>query len=153
MPVPPQQFYQRPVYQWPGFAHRLSAAVLLWALTQSPAALAEPIDEHTSQMLVGAVEAAFELDLYNSRCRSDVSGRSSSNLNKELVSRYRITAINVQDDYFPEAGYRDAHARMEADFLNRLRELGGCPGAKETGLRDILRERYQKAMSEVARQP
>ncbi|MBK1648052.1 hypothetical protein CKO36_05395 [Rhabdochromatium marinum] len=103
-------------------------------------------------MLVNAVEAAFELDLFNNRCRSDVSGRRSENLNKELVSRYRITVLDVQDDYFPEGYYRDAQSRMEADFLDQLRNIGGCEGAKQAKLRDTLRARYETAMEAVARQ-
>lgn len=135
------------------FAHQARAAALLWALLQPPLALAEPIDAATETLLVNAVEAAFELDLYNRRCRGDQSGRRSENLNKELVSRYRMTVIDVQDDYFPEGYYRDAQARMQADFLQALRELGGCEGAKAAGLRDALRTRYQDAMAEVSSQP
>lgn len=131
----------------------LFALAGLWLGLQAPCALAEPPDEQTQLLLVNAVEAAYELDLYNSRCRSDVAGRGSGNLNKELVSRHRITVMDILDDYFPEKSYRDARARMEADFLNQLRDLGGCAGAKEAGLRDHLRERYQKAMSEVGGRP
>jgi hypothetical protein len=122
-------------------------------LLQPLLTLAAPLDEATQAMLVNAVEAAFELDLYNSRCRSDQSGRRSENLNKELVSRYRMTVLDVQDDYFPEGYYRDAQARMQADFLARLRDLGGCEGAKAARLRDTLGQRYDEAMAAVARQP
>lgn len=131
---------------------RHCAAGLLLALMHGLPALAEPVDEHIQALLVNAAEAAFELDLYNSRCRSDQSGRRSENLNKELVSRYRMTLIDIQDDFFPEGYYRDAQARMQADFLTRLRDLGGCAGAKASGLRDTLGERYEQAMTEIARQ-
>ncbi|MCF7992977.1 MAG: hypothetical protein K9M02_21265 [Thiohalocapsa sp.] len=110
-------------------------------------------DEATQALLVDAVEAAFEMDLYNARCRSDQSGRRMENLNKELVSRYRMTVLDVQDDYFPEGYYRDAQERMQREFQERLREMGGCPGAKEARLRDTLRERYESAMAEVAKGP
>ena len=122
-------------------------------LVQAAPAFAEPLDEHTEAMLVNAVEAAYELDFYNRRCRMDQSGRRSENLNKELVSRYRLTVIDVQDDYFPEGYYRDAQARMQADFLARLRDLGGCDGAKAAGLRDTLGERYDQAMTDLSRRP
>jgi hypothetical protein len=129
------------------------AAAVLWTAGHTPAVLAESLPENTQALLTHAVEVAFALDLYNSRCRSDLSGRRSENLNKELASRFRLTIIDVQDDYFPEGYYRDAQARMEADFLDRLRTLGGCAGAKAAGLRDTLREDYQQAMAQVARQP
>ena len=99
------------------------------------------------------MEAAFELDLYNTRCRSDQSGRRTENLNKELVSRFRMTVLDVQDDLFPEGYYRDAQARMERDFLERLRAMGGCAGAKEAGLRNDLGARYDAAMAEIGKRP
>jgi hypothetical protein len=117
------------------------------------AAALELLDEQTEQLLVEAVEAAYELDLYNNRCRGDRSGRRLENLNKELVSRFRMTALDVQDDLFPERYYRDAQGRMERDFLERLRAMGGCAGAKEKRLRDELRERYESAMAEIAELP
>jgi hypothetical protein len=125
----------------------LAAALLLCT---SLARGAELLDEQTEQLLINAVEAAFELDLYNSRCRSDQSGRRTENLNKELVSSFRMTVLDVQDDLFPEGYYRDAQARMQRDFLERLRALGGCPGAKEARLRDELGARYDAAMAEIA---
>jgi hypothetical protein len=142
----------QPIQPRPASPRLLLAAGLLWTLAQGSIALAAPLDEATKSMLVNAVEAAFELDFYNRRCRSDQSGRRSENLNKELVSSYRMTVLDVQDDYFPEGYYRDAQARMQADFLEQLRDLGGCEGAKAAGLRDSLRKRYEDAMAEVARQ-
>jgi hypothetical protein len=126
----------------------LLVAVLVW-----PEAPADDLDPATQQLLVDAVQAAFEVDLFNSRCRSDMSGRRTENLNKELVSRYRMTVLDVQDDLFPEGYYRDAQARMESDFRSRLRDIGGCPGAKEQRWRDTLQEHYDRLMAEIARQP
>jgi hypothetical protein len=100
-------------------------------------------------LLVEAVEAAFELDLYNLRCRNDESGRHTENLNKELASSYRMTVLDVLDDLFPEGYYRSARERMQQDLLNRLRELGGCAGAKNSGLRTELAERYDSAMGQL----
>lgn len=111
------------------------------------------LDEQIRQQLVNAVEAAYELDLYNNRCRSDQSGRRTENLNKELVSRYRMTVIDVKDDLFPEGYYRDAEARMNRDFVERLRALGGCAGAKQARLPNELAERYDQAMAEIAAGP
>jgi hypothetical protein len=125
----------------------LAAGLLCSSLARG----AELLDEQTEQLLINAVEAAFELDLYNNRCRSDQSGRRTENLNKELVSRFRMTVLDVQDDLFPEGYYRDAQARMERDFLERLREMGGCAVAKEARLRDQLGARYDAAMAEIAR--
>jgi hypothetical protein len=125
----------------------------LLALAAPAAHCGEPLDEETDQLLVEAVEAAFELDLYNARCRSDQSGRNTENLNKELASRLRMTVIDVQDDLFPEGYYRDAQERMERDFLARLRDIGGCDGAKKAGLRDSLGERYDTAMEQIAKRP
>ena len=125
----------------------------LLVLAAPPARCGEPMDKETEQLLVNAVEAAFELDLYNARCRSDQSGRNTENLNKELASRLRMTVIDVQDDLFPEGYYRDAQARMERDFLARLRDIGGCDGAKKAGLRDSLGARYDAAMDQIAKRP
>ncbi|MEA3640282.1 MAG: hypothetical protein VBE63_10095 [Lamprobacter sp.] len=107
------------------------------------------LDAQTQQLIVDAVEAAFELDLYNNRCRQDRSGRRTENLNKVLASGFRMTVLDAQDDLFPERYYRDAQARMTQAFVTRLRELGGCAGAKEAKLRDALRERYERTMAEL----
>lgn len=111
------------------------------------------LDAETEQLIVDAVEAAFELDLYNNRCRQDRSGRRTENLNKVLASSFRMTVLDAQDDLFPEGYYRDAQARMSADFLERLQALGGCAGAKEKRLRDSLRERYDQAMQRLEQFP
>ncbi|WP_462320311.1 hypothetical protein [Halochromatium sp.] len=123
---------------------------LVWALLAPVQAQAEAsLDEQTQALIVDAVEAAFELDLYNNRCRQDRSGRRTENLNKILASGFRMTVLDAQDDLFPEGYYRDAQARMTEDFLRRLREMGGCSGAKEAKLRDALRERYDRAIHEL----
>ncbi|MGB5833566.1 MAG: hypothetical protein WBG92_16445 [Thiohalocapsa sp.] len=132
---------------------KLAGVTLCALLATSSARASELLDEQTEQLLVGAVEAAYELDLYNNRCRSDRSGRRTDNLNKALASRFRMTVLDVQDDLFPEGYYRDAQDRMNRDFLQRLRDLGGCAGAKEARLRDSLRERYETAMAEIKGRP
>lgn len=123
----------------------LSSALLAPQQARAQASL----DEQTQQLIVNAVEAAFELDLYNNRCRQDRSGRRTENLNKILASGFRMTVLDVQDDLFPEGYYRDAQARMTEDFLARMREMGGCSGAKEAKLRDELHERYDQAIAEL----
>ncbi len=144
----------------PPHAHprRMWLATALVLLLGLPSATLVAVDEAfltdaDRALLVEAVEAAFELDLYNARCRNDQSGRRTENLNKELVSRFRMTVLDVLDDLFPEGYYRDAQARMREDFLTRLRELGGCAGAKSAGLRDALGTRYEAAMEAVSAQP
>lgn len=128
---------------------RIAAVLAALLMCSGLARGAELLDEQTEQLLINAVEAAFELDLFNRRCRSDQSGRGTENLNKELVSRFRMTVLDVQDDLFPEGYYRDAQARMQRDFLARLREMGDCAGAKEARLRDVLGARYDAAMAEL----
>lgn len=133
------------------------AVRLVWGLGAVLLALLGPLqlqaqvqlDEQTQALIVNAVEAAFELDLYNNRCRQDRSGRRTENLNKVLASGFRMTVLDAQDDLFPEGYYRDAQARMSEDFLRRLREMGGCSGAKEAKLRDALRERYEQAIAQL----
>ncbi len=107
------------------------------------------IDEQTEALIVNAVEAAFELDLYNNRCRQDRSGGRTEDLNKILASSFRMTVLDAQDDLFPEGYYRDAQARMAQDFLERMREMGGCSGAKEAKLRDELHKRYKRALEKL----
>jgi hypothetical protein len=114
---------------------------------------APPLDEQTQAIIVDAVEAAFELDLYNNRCRQDRSGRRTENLNKVLASGFRMTVLDAQDDLFPEGYYRDSQERMTRDFLERLRAMGGCAGAKEAGLRNALRERYEQAIERLEQFP
>ena len=142
----PQTLLPRPI-------RRLASIALFAVLTADIARSATMLDEQTEQLLINAVEAAFELDLFNNRCRSDQSGRRTENLNKELASRFRMTVLDVEDDLFPEGYYRDAQARMQRDFLERLRDMGGCAGAKAERLRDSLRERYDSAMAEIAAKP
>jgi hypothetical protein len=111
---------------------------------------AQPLlDEETEQLLVQAVEAAAELDLYNARCRSDRSHRRTDNLNKELASRFRMTVLEVEDDLFPERSYRKAKERLQRDFLAKLKQAGGCKEAKKAGMPGKLRERYDGLMSEI----
>lgn len=119
-----------------------------------PAALAAlPLDEEQARVLVEAVESASALDLYNARCRSDNSGRFMDNLNKALVGRLRITVITIQDDLFPERGYRQAQRRMQEDFLKTLSDAGGCKGAKESGLPERMRARHRELLEAIERLP
>ena len=111
------------------------------------------MDEGTEQLLVEAVEAAADLDLYNARCRGDVSGRRTEVLNKAMVGKLRTTVLAVQDDLFPERSYRRTQQRLESDFLDRLREIGGCQGAKDSELPDALRRRYQEKLDAVRALP
>lgn len=135
-----------------------------WTLVSSPilltiALFAQPLtaqpllDESTEGLLVDAVEAAVAWDLYNARCRSDGSGRRAANLNKELASRFRMTLIDVQDDLFPEGSYRRAQERLQRDFLDQLKEAGGCREAKKSGMPGRLRERYDELMREIEALP
>jgi hypothetical protein len=117
------------------------------------AALAPLLDEETEQLLVEAVTAAAELDLYHARCRSDVSGRRTDNLNKELASKFRMTVLKVQDDLFPERSYRRAQERLQRDFLAKLKAAGGCSGAKASGMPAQLRNRYNELVGEIERLP
>jgi len=126
------------------------AGVVATALLIGAWASARPyLDEETEQLLVQAVETAARLDLYGSRCRSDVSGRHIDNLNKELVGKLRMTVIDVQDDLFPEGSYRRAQERLQRDFFNELKEAGGCKGAKAAGLPKQLKSRYDGLMQEI----
>ena len=110
---------------------------------------AVPLDPETEQLLVEAVEAAAALDFFNARCRSDNSGRHIDNLNKELVGKLRVTVISVQDDLFPERDYRRAQQRMQEQFIGVLREVGGCKGAKDSGLRDRLQASFREKLAAV----
>lgn len=112
-----------------------------------------PVDAQTAAILVGAVEAASALDQYNARCRSDVSGRHTDNLNKALVGKLRLTVISVLDDHFPEHNYRRAQARLQEQFMETLRQADGCKGAKDSGLPQTLRERYQSALEAIKALP
>jgi len=107
------------------------------------------IDEQTEQLLVDAVEAAAEFDLYNARCRSDGSGRRTDNLNKELAGKFRMTVLDVEDDLFPERSYRRAKERLQREFLETLKQAGGCKEAKKAGMPAKLRERYNNLMQEI----
>lgn len=130
----------------------LSAAVLLAA---APAWLPArgSLGEQTERLLVEAVAAAAELDLYYARCRSDVSGRRTDDLNKELVGKFRITVLQVEDTLFPERAYRRVRERLEREFLAELERIGGCEKAKAAGMPNRLRERYDELLEEVERLP
>jgi hypothetical protein len=123
------------------------APLILLAAASAPAQ--QLLDEDTERLLVDAVTAASELDLYHARCRSDVSGRRTDNLNKELVSRFRMTVLDVEDDLFPERSYRRAKERLQRDFLEKLKQAGGCKEAKQAGMQQDLRNRYDALMREI----
>jgi hypothetical protein len=127
--------------------------VLIGACLGTVHALAQTIDEPTQAILVDAVEAAYALDLYHARCRRDGSNRRTENLNKLLASRLRLTVLRVQDDLFPERNYRKVQERLQADFLNLLRERGGCDEVKQTELPAELRMRYDEAMRAIESLP
>lgn len=140
--------------------HRLpavAAALGLMALVHlslGPQALAAPpLDEEQARILVEAVESASAIDLYNARCRSDNSGRFTDNLNKALVGRLRITVLTIQDDLFPDRGYRQAQRRMQDEFLKLLGEAGGCAGAKESGLPERMQSRHRELMRAIEAMP
>jgi hypothetical protein len=127
---------------------RLATAVLALALPCLTAA--DPVlDADTKKLLVDAVEAATEGDIYNTRCRSDESGRYRDNLNKELVTNFRMTVLEVEDNLFPEGSYSRAQERMRRDFLEKLKRIGGCEKANKAGMREQLRQRYNKLMRQI----
>lgn len=150
-----------PIQRHQGTRRRLTLAataalglVVLLHRDLGPAALAAlPLDEGQARILVEAVESASALDLYNARCRSDNSGRFMDNLNKALVGRLRITVLTIQDDLFPERGYRQAQRRMQEDFLTTLDEAGGCKGAKESGLPERMQARHRELLDAIERLP
>lgn len=124
------------------------------ALTATQTSWAAPaIDPETSRILIEAVTAAAEIDLYHARCRGDISGRRTDNLNGLLVSKLRITVLTVKDDLFPEHSYRASEQRLERDFLATLRMADGCQGAKASGLPSQLSDRYEKALGAIQRLP
>lgn len=119
----------------------------------APRLVAGDLDPATRQTLIDGVTTATAMDLYHARCRGDISGRQTDNLNKLLVSKLRTTVLSVEDDLFPERSYRLTRQRLEQDFLARLRDVGGCPGAKETGLPDRLRASYEAALEAIRALP
>jgi len=61
--------------------------------------------------------------------------------------------LKAQDDLFPERSYRRVQERLQNDFLNRLKEAGGCGGAKEAGMAAELGERYDALFRQIERLP
>lgn len=122
-------------------------------LLLAPHLVAGDLDPGTRQRLIDGVTAAAAMDLYHARCRGDISGRQTDNLNKLLVSKLQTTVLSVEDDLFPERSYRLTRQRLEADFLARLRDAGGCPGAKTSGLPDQLRADYDSALEGIRALP
>ncbi|MFZ1539770.1 MAG: hypothetical protein WAT23_20595 [Chromatiaceae bacterium] len=138
----------------PNPTRQRSHGVLAALALVSGLASAQPLlDDNTQRLLVEAVSAAADVDLYNARCRSDQSGRRTNNLNKTLASKFRMTVLEVQDDLFPEGSYRRAQARLQEDFLARLKEAGGCAGAKEADMPAVLGERYNTLLRQIERLP
>lgn len=131
----------------------LSLLVLLHEGLRPEALAALPLDEEQARILVEAVESASALDLYNARCRSDNSGRFTDNLNKALVGRLRITVMTIQDDLFPERGFRQAQRRMQEDFLKTLGDAGGCKGVKESRLPERMQARHRELLEAIERLP
>jgi hypothetical protein len=129
--------------------------LLPWGLALCLGVSAAPLppDAETAAILVSAVEAASALDLYNSRCRSDGSGRHTDNLNKKLVSKLRLTVISVQDEFFPEYYFRRAQQRLQEQFAETLRQAGGCKGAKNSDLPDRLRARFEESLDAIEALP
>ncbi|EXJ15955.1 hypothetical protein [Imhoffiella purpurea] len=131
----------------------LAPILLLLAGILPTAASAPLLDEETETLLVDAVTAAAELDLYEARCRGDRSGRRTDNLNKELVGKLGMTVLGVEDDLFPERSYRRVKERLERDFLDSLKDAGGCPEAKASDLPETLNARYRELLEAVRALP
>jgi hypothetical protein len=134
-------------------ARRRSRLMAVLVLTSGLVTAQPALDENTQGLLVEAVTAAADLDLYNARCRSDQSGRRTNNLNKILASKFRLTVLKVQDDLFPEGSYRPAQARLQEAFLTRLKEAGGCAGAKAAGMPAALGERCDTLTLQIEQLP
>ncbi|WP_256091586.1 hypothetical protein [Candidatus Thiosymbion oneisti] len=135
-----------------GTAPAIFAGLLLAA--GLPLLSAQPLlDAETEELLVAVVEVATELDLYNTRCRRDRSGRRVDNLNKELVSKFRMTVLQIEDELFPERSYRRAQERLQRESLARLKQIGGCEEAKKAGMPNRLRVRYDDLMGKLERLP
>ncbi len=128
-------------------------AVLLLAASGLSLSARPLLDEETEKLLVAAVAAAAELDLYNARCRRDVAGRHADNLNKELVSKFRMTVLEVEDELFPERSYRRTQERLRREFLKKLKQAGGCRDAKRAGIPHWLRNRYDDLLRAIERLP
>ncbi|WP_242467287.1 hypothetical protein [Thiocapsa imhoffii] len=131
----------------------LYLAIAALTIAGAGEAHARPLDEQTQAILVEAVEAAYALDLYHARCRSDGSNRRTENLNKLIASRQRITVLRVQDDLFPERNYRRVQERLQREFMEMLSERGGCAGVKDSELPAQLRARYDEMMRTVEALP
>jgi PleD family two-component response regulator len=116
-------------------------------------AVALELDETTEVLLIEAVEAAYALDLYHARCRSDGSNRRTENLNKLLASRMRLTVLRVQDDVFPERNYRKVQERLQREFVATLNANGGCAGVKDSELPAELRARYDEKIKAIEALP
>lgn len=140
--------------------HRARTATRAWGgrLLLTLCLLAPPLaagefDPATRQILIDGVTSATAMDIYYARCRGDISGRQTDNLNKLLVGKLRTTVLSVEDDLFPERDYRRARQRLEQDFLATLRDAGGCPGAKTSGLPERLRASYDSALDAIRALP
>jgi len=127
---------------------------LLLLLGCAPSLWAQALlDDETRGLLVNAVEVAAELDFYGARCRSDVSGRYTDDLNKELAGKFRMTVSDVKDDLFPEQSYRSVNERLQRDFLEKLKAAGSCKEAKQAGMPTRLQARYKVLMQEIEQLP
>ena len=69
------------------------------------------------------------------------------------MSKFRLTVIKIQDDLFPERSYRRAQARLQRDFLSKLKNAGGCKAAKQAGMQKKLGSRYDALMREIEALP
>lgn len=132
---------------------RLLAWLILGFGATTPTQAVEIGDAQTQQLLVAAVEAAADVDMYHARCRGDVSGRRMENLNKLLASRIRITVLTVEDDFFPERSYRRVQERLDQTFSATLRDAGGCAGAKKAGLPERMKARYDATLDAIRALP
>ncbi len=133
----------------------LGMVCLLAGLAATPDATEalDGLDATTQTLLVEAVEAASALDLLYSRCRGDLSERRTENLNKLVATKFRLTVLTVKDELFPEQDYRRAQQRLEQDFATLLQDVGGCQGAKTSGLPETLRVRYDAALNAIRSLP
>lgn len=110
--------------------------------------IALPVTAETVEQLEGEslhvrlVKAALTYDYFNQRCRGVRASANSSDVNRLLIQKYRLTLNNFIKQYItPDA--RELQDELKNELYQQIAALGGCQSARGQGLETKIKSDFR----------
>lgn len=110
------------------------------------------ISDGTGKLLADLVRTSLEYDLYNARCRGNAASTKTDDVNRLLISKYKLTVNQVINLYIGK-DERAEKAIIEQDFIQKIAQLGGCRMAKKKGLLEEVDQQYRHLFEQISNMP